>query len=147
MNESAKRLSDTIISALTPIVTVVAILVGLWQFNAGEQHRADIEFHRQLFLQRLSTYQSIATISGEIAATTDKKRIRELAENFDAHYWGLMVLVEDPGVTAAMREFYEELHDHLYEPAWTSDARLRQKALALAKACRASIENRREAEL
>ena len=137
---------------------VGGILVGLYQFNAaeehradqfnaGEKHRADIEFHRQLFLQRLSTYQSIATISGEIAATTNKKRIRELAGSFDAHYWGLMVLVEDKHVATAMWELHTELHDYLSELAWASDVRLKQKALALAQACRASIENRREAEL
>jgi hypothetical protein len=147
LNASAKRLFDTIIGAATPFVAVAGILIGLWQFNVGEQHRADIEFHRQLFLARLSTYQSIAAISGEIAAATDRKRIRRLAASFDARYWGLMVLVEDKGVATAMREFHEELHDYLYEPAWTNDERLKQKALAVAQACRASIENRREADL
>jgi hypothetical protein len=147
VDEGSKRLWDVVLGIVAPLLTVTGILIGVWQFNVGEQHRADLEFHRQLFIQRLDTYKAIATISGEIAATDDPATISRLAATFDAQYWGLTLLVEDAPVQDAMTAFHEELHDFLHDRKWTSNSRIKQKALTLAKACRASIEDRNEAKL
>jgi hypothetical protein len=147
---STKKSSwDTVISAAGPLVTVAAILVGVWQFEKGENDRAKESFNQQLFLQRMSACQKVAETSGEIAATASASRARrdQIAAKFNAYYWGLMALVEDSGVETAMNEFYYELHDYVIGSEWTDENKIKQKALALARACRASIENRSEAGL
>ena len=146
---SKKGYWDTLIGAAGPLVTVGAIVVGIWQFEKGENDRAKENFNQQLFLQRISACQKVAEASGEIAATIRASAIRrdQLAEQFNAYYWGLMALVEDQKVETAMNEFYYELHDYAVGSVWTDDQRIKRKALALAHACRASIENRGETGL
>jgi hypothetical protein len=147
---AARRTSwETVISALAPVVTIAGIVAGVWQFERGENDRAKEAFNQQLFLQRISACQKVAEVSGEIAATTASSRARrdQLAEQFNAYYWGLMALVEDANVETAMNEFYYELHDYIVGSIWTDANKIKTKALALAKACRSSIEDRREAGL
>lgn len=147
MNAWRKRKWDTVIAVLAPIVTVAGILIGVWQFNRGEQDRTKEDFNQQLFIQRIAACEKISEVAGAIAATTDNKQRRQLAKQFDAYYWGLAVLVEDASLQTAMREFHDELHDYIFEPKWTDDYRIKRKALAFAQACRASLHSSNAAGL
>jgi hypothetical protein len=151
MDESSKRMWDVALGALAPILTIAGLLVGVWQFNRGEINRTSLEyqlldrkdkidFERKLWLERLSTYRSIAEQAGKIA-TTDKqdKRFKGYVQAFDASYWGLMILVEDSAVEQAMIEFHVEVVD--YQAGRSDGTKLKIRADELAKACRKSVES------
>src|ERR1700744_5342038 len=98
MNEETKRSWDVGLSIAAPILTVAGLLVGVWQFNQGEENKTKLEyrllaekdkidFQRKLWLERLSTYKSIAEQAGKIATTDkDDKSFKGLVQTFDASY-------------------------------------------------------------
>jgi hypothetical protein len=150
MDEEPKRNWDVGLGIVAPILTIVGILVGVWQFNRGEENRTKleyqllerkdkIEFQRKLWLERLSTYKSIAEQAGKIA-TADKKdkRFKQFVQNFDAAYWGMMIFVEDPDVEKAMIDFHLELVD--YQKGLSDGDKVKLRADELVKACRKSAE-------
>jgi hypothetical protein len=69
MDEAGKRQWDVWLGIVAPILTVAGILVGVWQFNRGENNRVKlenelvikkdtVEFQRKLWLNRLETYKA-----------------------------------------------------------------------------------------
>jgi hypothetical protein len=149
MDEESKRGWDVRLGLIAPILTVIGLLVGVWQFNRGEENRTRLEyqllekkdkidFQRKLWLERLSTYKSIAEQAGKIA-TTDKrdKKFKELVQAFDASYWGMMIFVEDPAVEQAMIDFHVEIVD--YQKGESDGNKLKLRANELVKACRKSV--------
>lgn len=150
MNEESKRRWDLRLGIVAPILTVAGLLTGVWQFNRGEENRTKleyqlldrkdkIEFQRKLWLERLSTYKTIAEQAGKIA-TTEKtdKRFKEFVRGFDASYWGLMIFVEDAAVEQAMIDFHVEVVD--YQAGKSNADKLKLRADELVKACRKSVE-------
>ncbi|MBN9662245.1 MAG: hypothetical protein J0H49_28870 [Acidobacteria bacterium] len=150
MTEERKRVWDVWFGVLGPIITVAGILVGVWQFNTGERNRVElanrllrekdtIEFKRKLWLDRVTTYRSIAELAGGIAASEKKdKDFLALVQKFRASYWGLMILVEDLEVRKQMVNFWADIHN--FEEGWTDANTLKVRAQQLGEACRASIE-------
>lgn len=149
MNEDSKRGWDVTLGIVAPILTVAGLLVGVWQFNQGEENKTrleyqllekkdKIEFQRKLWLERLSTYKSITEQAGKIA-TTDKgdKAFKGLVQNFDASYWGMMIFVEDPAVERAMIDFHDEIVD--YGKGQSDGDKVKLRAAELVKACRKSV--------
>jgi hypothetical protein len=150
MDEETKRGWDVRLGIVAPILTVAGLLVGVWQFNQGEENKTKLEyrllaekdkidFQRKLWLERLSTYKSIAEQAGKIATTDkDDKSFKVLVQGFDASYWGMMIFVEDPGVERAMIDFHDELVD--YQKGQTTGEKVKLRAQELVKACRKSVE-------
>ena len=157
MDENSKRNWDVSLGVLTPVLTVAGVLVGVWQFNVGEDHRRQLEqessleqvkleikkgdlgYQRLLRQNRLQTYINVATLAGQIAATPRGAKWNAAAQAFESAYWGTMVMVEDEKVQQAMRDFHDELHDQA--SGWTHDAnRLKVRADLLSAACRTSLE-------
>ncbi|MFM0557730.1 hypothetical protein P0D69_43360 [Paraburkholderia sediminicola] len=159
MDEDKKRNWDVWLAALAPVITVAGILVGVWQFNAGERNRVvlenelltkkdEIEFHRKLWLEKLDTYRSIVTLAGKIAAATDsghvdQKNFNVLISQLVAAYWGQSIFVEDSDVADALGDFYRAADS--YRSGWSGTGQskdskpLKIKADRLAQACKASI--------
>lgn len=150
MDEESKRGWDVGLGIVAPILTVIGLLLGVWQFNKGEENKTrleysllaekdKIEFQRKLWLERLSTYKSIAEQAGKIA-TTDKsdKAFKGLVQSFDASYWGMMIFVEDPDVERAMIDFHDEIVD--YQKGQSNEDRIKLRANELVKACRKSVK-------
>jgi hypothetical protein len=120
------------------LATVLAISVGVWQFNRGEQNKVRLEnelllrkdeiaFQRQLWLERLATYRKIAEVAGAIVATvTDKKKMEDNILEFTTLYWGIMIFVQDKDVEQAMIDFNVEIKD--YQNGWSSIEKLKYKA-------------------
>jgi hypothetical protein len=88
MKEEDKRLWDVIVGIAGPLLTVAGILVGVWQFNVGEENRRvlehdsavqkdEIEFRRKLWLERLNAYRSIAELAGEVVVHADDSQFQE----------------------------------------------------------------------
>jgi hypothetical protein len=117
------------------LATVLAISVGVWQFNRGEQNKVRLEnelllrkdeiaFQRQLWLERLATYRKIAEVAGAIVATvTDKKKMEDNILEFTTLYWGIMIFVQDKDVEQAMIDFNVEIKD--YQNGWSSIEKLK----------------------
>ena len=123
MTEETKRRWDVWLGIVAPVLTVAGLLFGVWQFNRGEENKThleydliakkdQVEFQRKLWLDRVSTYRSVAEIVGKIAAhPTKDAKFQQLKESFDGAYWGLMILVEDPAVEKVMIQFHDEIDD------------------------------------
>jgi hypothetical protein len=150
MDEETKRRWDVRLGIVAPILTVAGLLVGVWQFNRGEENKTRLEyelldrkdkidFERKLWLERLSVYKTIAETAGKIA-TTDKsdKKFKDSVEAFDASYWGQMIFVEDAAVEKAMIDFHEEVVD--YEQGKSTPERLKLRANELVQKCRESVK-------
>ena len=150
MDESTKRRWDVRLGIVAPTLTVVAILVGVWQFVEGQNsatrleykllaRQSEIDFRRQLWTRQLENYQTIAEIAGSIAANHDRPAVLEdLSRKFLEMYWGAMIFVEDDEVEQAMIDFFHEVHD--YQTGWGDADKLKIKASSLVSACRASSD-------
>jgi hypothetical protein len=156
MTEENKRRWDVRLGIAGPIVTVAGLLLGVWQFNRGEENKTkleynllskkdDLEFQRKLWIDQVATYRSVADIAGKIAAHEKKDaRFDDLVESFSGAYWGSMILVEDEAVANAMIMFHDEILDFR---AGRSDAtRVKQRADILIQTCRHSMETKPEAK-
>jgi hypothetical protein len=164
MDEATKRTWDVRLGIFGPIITVAGILVGVWQFNAGEDARRKseqaarldqihlemrkdaLEYRRLLRQQQLQTYNTVTTLAGQIAVAPDGPARQTATQTFEAAYWGAMVMVEDPAVQQAMRDFHDELHDEATGLTHDPD-RLKVRANLLSEACRKSLESNTNAAL
>ena len=152
MTEEKKRRWDVWLGILTPILTIAGLLVGVWQFNRGEENKThleydliakkdDVEFQRKLWLDRVTTYRAVAEIVGKIAAhPANDAKFQGLRESFDGAYWGLMILVEDKDVEKAMIQFHDEIDD--FQKGRSDANRVKGRADQLLAICRKSIEER-----
>src|SRR6266702_1677162 len=107
MKDGDKRSWDVWIALVGSLMTFAGILIGVWQFNRGEENKVRlenslllkkdaIEFQRKLWLERLGSYRKIAETAGKIVANTnDKTKLAEAISEFTAQYWGAMIFVED----------------------------------------------------
>jgi hypothetical protein len=138
MNEATKRRWDVGLGIAGPIVTVAAILIGVWQFNTGESNRATFEHDSKLWLERLNAYRSVAELAGKVVAHVDDAKFADAVRDFTAAYWGTMILVEDKAVEKAMIDFYVEIRE--FQEGWSSLERLKGRVEELIKACRKSAE-------
>jgi hypothetical protein len=138
VTEARKRVWDVWLGIAAPILTVVGILVGIHQFNAGEAHKNTIEFERKLWLERLDAYRSIAQLSGKIVTHANDKDFGDLVQQFTAAYWGTMIFVEDKDVEQSMIDFNVEIRE--FQDGFSSVPRLKERADELIKACRQSLE-------
>lgn len=156
MDEARKRYWDVALGILAPLVTVAGLLVGVWQFNAGERnkvrlenelqtHKDIAEFQRKLWLEKLDAYKSIVVLAGKIAAAADqhdehpsaKPSIDDLWRELTAAYWSQGLFLEDKGVTESLRAFYDTVRD--FRDDWAQAGSVKVKANALADACRGAI--------
>jgi hypothetical protein len=156
MTEERKRIWDVRLGVAGPIVTVAGLLLGVWQFNRGEENKTrleyemlakkdDLEFRRKLWLDRVSTYRTVSELAGNIAAHERKDaKFDGLAESFSGAYWGLMILVEDKDVEQAMIQFYDEIRD--YRIGRSDADRIKKRADQLIQTCRKSIEGKPQAQ-
>lgn len=150
MDEASKRRWEVGIGFAGSVLTVVGILVGVWQFTQGEQNKVrlesalvlrkdEIEFQRRLWLERLTTYRAVAETAGKIVARIDDPAtMKEALREFNAAYWGAMILVEDKAVEKAMVDFFVETQD--LQRGWGSTDKLKFRANELIQACRRSAE-------
>jgi hypothetical protein len=152
MEEGTKRGWDVALGIFAPLLAVVGLFVTVLQFNAGERNKTRLEsdlvrqrdcvdFNRKLWMERLSAYRSVAEVTGKIAAHADDGKFGTLVTDFLAAYWGTMILVEDPPVERAMKDFYLTVTD--YQRGYADSMRLKLAADALVKACRESAERDR----
>lgn len=154
MDEERKRLWDVWLGILGPILTVVGLLVGVWQFNRGEHNRVilenelvtkkdQVDFQRRLWQNRLETYRSLITLVGKIVAQAAEKGPKDPAldsqwQELTAAYWSQSIFVENDDVAGHLKDFYTTVRD--FREGWANSNALKLKANALVQICRQSIE-------
>ena len=149
MDEASKRRWDVILGIVTPILAVAGILVGVWEFVAGQRANAEREFLlqerenrvafcRELWLERLKVYGQVAATVGTFLAELDDSVQKKTVDEFLAAYWGRMLLVEDEAVQRAMIRLHGELRD--FQRARSSPERLKQRADTLNRALAISLK-------
>ena len=148
MDENKKRLLDIILSVIAPTITIVGILIGVWQFTYEQKNKVRleysllarkkaVEFRRQLWLEQLKEYRQLSKLIGEIITYSgDEKKLNELFNKFLSIYWGMTIFVEDEIVEQAMVDFYLELND--YRNGWSNEKRIKIRAFNLVKTCHES---------
>jgi hypothetical protein len=144
MDENKKRTWDVWLGIIGPLLTVATILVGVHQFNVGERerqqkqaHQEEVDFQRKAWQERMNAYRSVAELAGKVIAHIDDNKGKDAMRDFEAAYWGTMILVEDRGVEKAMVDFFVEIED--YEKGWSTVDRLKVRDDDLIKACQQSV--------
>lgn len=150
MDEDSKRRWDVRLATFTPLLAVMGLLTGIWQFNEGAknqrraEHEARVaqsreEFHRKMWLDRIQTYRQVAELVGRIIATPAGAEREQAIRDYTTAYWGTMILVsDDPEVERTMIAFASALRDRKTD--WRNPELLKSRADALLQACRRSIE-------
>lgn len=152
MDEASKRRWDVIIAGvIAPGITVIGILVGIWQFSQGEENRLrlqyellsrqnELEFRRELWKEQLKAYQAVVQLAGRLAADSDDpQKVEPLYQEFLASYWGLMIFFEDSEIERLMKEFHVELRD--LQRGRSNPDRIKTRADLLINALRQSSRN------
>ena len=104
---------ELITKIVGPIIPLIAIIAGLWQFNAGQEANYKMEFNRKMFERTLTTYDELAKITGEIVMSAeDTLKFDSLRMQFDRLYYTKMVLAENDTVGSLMIDTRNELLDY-----------------------------------
>lgn len=151
MNEESYRKWDLGVKIIAPILTVIGLLVGIWQFTKGQAAQLEreykllaendrLEFKHRMWEKQLDVYTKISNVVGRIAAGNQQKgELQKDIDQFYNLYWGDMIYVEDSAVEKAMIEFHVEIQDYL-KGIGTKD-RLKIRAKQLIDVCRESSRN------
>lgn len=101
--------------AIAPILTVLGISVGAWQFSSQMSHESSLEFNRSLYNKKLQAYEEVGKAVGDLLAVPHDEQLwigagdtlafDSCLERFRTCYWSVLPLVEDSAVVAAMIEF------------------------------------------
>src|SRR5260370_37539061 len=125
MNEETYRKWDVGMKIVAPILTVAALLVGVWQFIRGQSAQLErqyqliaendrIEFKRKVWEKQLDVDLKISSVVGRIASGDQSKdQLTKDIDQFNSLYWGDMIYVEDQAVEKAMIDFHVEIQDFL----------------------------------
>jgi len=134
LNEGQKW--DVTMKIVGACAVFVGVVVGLYQYidKAGMESRKP-------FLERQLVYYLDASSQAAILATSsDAKEINSAAAAFWRLYWGPLLVVEDKAVADAMVQLGRCLQERDIDKTRCDQNSLKQRALALARACRSSIE-------
>ncbi len=124
------------IKILSILGAVATFAWGVFQFTATQKQQSEtrrIEATKPFLERQLALYTEATQLASTIATTTDAKKKEQSLDRFWSLYWGELALVEDAFVEGAM----VNLGDSLRKKA--SDDEIKQRALALAHACRNSL--------
>lgn len=128
--EKDKRI-DIIIRIATSLVTLITVIIGIWQFNSGQQRIKESEIAQRKFeMEKMDRQASIETITkfkeaqnkvfaetasviAYLSVNKDVQSIKyqEKLERFWQLYWVELSAVETPEVEKAMKGFGDVLKD------------------------------------
>ena len=156
MEEDAKRHWDVRIAAGAQILTAALLCVNLVQFYSSQHERQrlseaegrntlaledkkdELQFRRQLWLEQVGAYRTVAAVAGRIAATPLGAERDKAIIDFESAYWGAMSMADDGRVKQAMIEFHVELNS-AKRGIQSDPDRLKVRAELLAIACNKSL--------
>lgn len=153
MTEDEKRRWDSRISLVAPLLTVVTIGVGIWQFTRQADNRLmeqtlaartqdDLQFRRKLWTDATQSCTELTQNAARIAAEVDAGGdAAAFAKEWTGRYWSVSLTLDparplDKVVEGAIIEFRADLED-LRRGEFKAQIgdRLKTDAHALGKAC------------
>lgn len=134
--------------AVAPILTVLGISVGAWQFTSQMSHESQMEFSRSLYNKKLQAYEEVGKAVGDLLVVphdeqlwispSDTMAFDSCLERFRTCYWGVLPLVEDSTVETAMIQFKDMAR--FYRRGENDYHDLAREGMALMNACNRSLE-------
>ena len=120
------------------ILTLIGIIVGLWEFNDGQRQNEKMEFKRKMFEKELNTYDELAKITGEIVtAANDSIKFDSLRMQFDRLYYTKMVLSESDSVSSLMIDTRNEFLDYMNHESTL--LKVKKRVVLLMEQCKLSL--------
>ncbi|MCC7503357.1 MAG: hypothetical protein IT229_12555 [Flavobacteriales bacterium] len=148
MEESTPKKSTDLSKVITPILTVLGISVGAWQFTSQMSHESTMEFKRSMYNKKLQAYEQVGKAVGDLLivphdeqlwiSAEDTLAFDSCLENFRTCYWGVLPLVEDKGVEAAMIQFKDMAR--FYRRGENDYQDLAREGMSLMNACNKSLQ-------
>ena len=146
----AKPSSSTDYSkAVAPLLTVLGIMVGAWQFTSQMSHESKMEFSRSMYTKKLQAYEQVGKAVGDLLVVPhdeqewirpeDTLAFDSCLERFRTCYWGVLPLVEDSTVERAMIQFKDMAR--FYRRGENDYHDLAREGMSLMNACNLSLEN------
>ena len=115
MDERPTTRKTDLSKAVTPLLTVLGISVGAWQFTSQMSHESTMEFKRSMYTKKLQAFEQVGKAVGDLLivphdeqlwiTAADTLAFDSCLEAFRTCYWGVLPLVEDKEVEAAMIQF------------------------------------------
>ena len=134
--------------AVAPLLTVLGISVGAWQFSSQMSHESTMEFSRSLYNKKLQAYEEVGKAVGDLLVVPHDEQLWITAadtlafdsclEKFRTCYWGVLPLVEDKYVEVAMIQFKDMAR--FYRRGENDYHDLAREGMALMNACNLSLE-------
>lgn len=157
MTEDEKRRWDVRLATLGPLLTVVTIIVGIWQVNREARDRLeqqtrlaqvqdDLQFRRKLWTDEMERCREATQLAARIAAEAEfGTRPMNLIKDWMTSYWSVALAIDrskplDKAVETALMEYRADLEDLLkggYEDEIST--RLKVHSHALGEACAKKI--------
>ena len=117
-------------SALRPILPIVVVVVGLWQFNSQQRmtlkeqdQKSDqdrevrlAELKKAYWSEQLKVFQETTKFAAQVASAKNLNDVRQQVLDFRTKYWGEMSIFESPEVQTSMEEFNLGLQHWEKEP-------------------------------
>ena len=135
--------------AVAPLLTVLGIMVGAWQFTSQMSHESKMEFSRSMYTKKLQAYEQVGKAVGDLLVVPHDERLwidaedtlafDSCLERFRTCYWGVLPLVEDSTVEKAMIEFKNMAR--FYRRGENDYHDLAREGMSLMNACNLSLEN------
>ncbi len=134
--------------AVAPLLTVLGISVGAWQFSSQMSHESTMEFSRSLYSKKLQAYEEVGKAVGDLLvvphdeqlwiSADDTLAFDSCLERFRTCYWSVLPLVEDSVVEAAMIQFKDMAR--FYRRGENDYHDLAREGMTLMNACNRSLE-------
>lgn len=135
--------------AVAPLLTVLGISVGAWQFSSQMSHESTMEFSRSLYNKKLQAYEEVGKAVGDLLVVPHDEQLWISAEDtlafdsclerFRTCYWSVLPLVEDSTVETAMIQFKDMAR--FYRRGENDYHDLAREGMSLMNACNRSLEH------
>jgi hypothetical protein len=143
----AKRSRD-LSAVVAPVITVLGISVGAWQFSKQMSHESTMEFSRSMYNKKLQAYEEVGKAVGDLLvvphdeqlwiSADDTLAFDSCLERFRTCYWSVLPLVEDSVVETAMIQFKDMAR--FYRRGENDYHDLAREGMSLMNACNNSLE-------
>ncbi|MBK9514945.1 MAG: hypothetical protein IPO05_15255 [Flavobacteriales bacterium] len=143
----ARRTWD-LTKVVTPLLTVLGISVGAWQFSSQMSHESTMEFSRSMYNKKLQAYEEVGKAVGDLLvvphdeqlwiSAADTLAFDSCLERFRTCYWSVLPLVEDSVVETAMIQFKDMAR--FYRRGENDYHDLAREGMHLMNACNHSLE-------
>lgn len=150
MEENKYRLWDTGFKFATTLISVLVVLIGVWEFSKEQRDlknleyeliakKDSIDFHKKLWETKVRVYSKICTTAADILVNLENETVfKQALMEFEKLYYGETIFVEDQAVEEKMIDFRLACYD--FQNQLISTWELKTAGNEMIVACRKSAE-------